>query len=112
LKKKFAEKMPDLYRIINSHESKEIAVELTCHELIRAGNRFDLRYHQRYNQIVESAANLWVKKLLNTLEEQTKSSAEMTRIIREEDKRKEVMNLLNQHKHITDEVVEKYREIK
>src|SRR3990167_5924612 len=77
-------KNKDIFQVANTHESKTKAIELTCDELIKAGNRFDLRYHERYNKIVEAAVSLWLRKLLSTLAWNNTSEAERSKVLKDE----------------------------
>ncbi len=110
LRDRLAEKVPDVYRVLDAHEIKEKFIEETCSQLIRASKKFDLRYHQRYDKIVDAAAVIYAKKVLNTLHEKTLSNAEMTRIKREEDKDKILNDLIKANTAVTDDLLEKYKE--
>lgn len=109
LKNLLEAKWPAIYKVVNEHPIKEKAIEGACHELIRMGNRFDLRYNQRYDIIIQSAANMYIKRLISDLEEKAKSPAEMSRILKEEKKEKMYQDLADGKLVLTDDLLEELK---
>lgn len=76
---------PDLLQVIYNNELKEKVIEKTAEELAAVSRFYDMRTNNRYQVILESSAHLYMRRLISTLEERTKSAAEMTRIKRQEE---------------------------
>jgi len=95
----------DIRNAVNRHSSKRMVIEKICDELFRAENKMDLRYHRRYDQIVEAAANLYMKRLVSTMEYDAKSAIEKTRIQREDERDKKLNNLIDKNEPITDKML-------
>lgn len=96
---------PDLQRIMLTHGLKSNVVDRLCEEIIIADKKLDLTYDTRWNQIVHSAAHLYMRRLVSTLEYEAKSTAEKTRIKKEEDQDKKINDILDTNIPITDKML-------
>ena len=92
---------------VQADRDELISENISLHSLLSYALETEelVRYKKRYDLIVESAANIYIRRLLNTLEEKCLSPIEKTRLDRIDQKEKEILAIIDSGVPITDDLI-------